>query len=117
MRQQSVELFVELVKATGRRGRDIIEPMIGLHSGWPEHEVERRAIGRVFGQLAVKHRLRRHGPIAQHRLQRLRNEPALLLDSARDEVAHLAIAHLELPIENNGQGHEDADQHDEFDRQ
>src|SRR5260370_19142546 len=53
----------------------------------------------------------------EERCQRLRNQPALTLKRADDEITLFAIRDLELTVEKYRQRHENADQRNHLERQ
>ena len=85
--------------------------------GGLEHQLQHRAITAVLGELVIKRQRQGRIGFLQCRPERVGDQAAAVLDSARHQFAHLPVGALELPVKYHRQSDEDADQHNQFQRQ
>ena len=109
-----VELGRDFVGADLRGRRHEIEPPcvgpgIALAGGL-EHQLQDRAVAAVLGEVGVQGHLAFGIDVLERGRQRIGDQGAAVLDGPRHEVPHLPVGTLELPVQDDGQCDEDADQ-------
>src|SRR6185312_3690017 len=101
-----IEGFGELGRVLRRNGCHVEEL---AREPRAHKQPEQCAIGGVGGEKRIERIARDRLQSVKRRSKRLRDQPILLLDAPRDEIAHLVIDFFQLPVDDKRKRDENAD--------